>query len=98
LAIERTLARTGTEISRKKFLAGFHAEQSDVKSDILPDSTVSGGFWEERNAKAKVNKTIKIHVKWAVSDCAHVKKKIPNEGDKNPPPFFLERKERFSGG
>jgi hypothetical protein len=42
------------------FLAGFHTERSDVKSAILPDSTMSGGFWEERNAK--VTKTIKIHV------------------------------------
>jgi hypothetical protein len=37
---------------------------------ILPDSTVSGGFWEERNARAKVkikvkvkvNRTVKFHV------------------------------------
>jgi hypothetical protein len=85
--------------------------RSDIKSATLPDSTGSGGFWEERNAKAKakakakvkvkvkVNKSIKIHVEWAVSDCGHLKKeKIPNEGDKNPPTFFLERKERFSGG
>jgi hypothetical protein len=35
---------------------------------------VSGGFWEERNAKDKVNETIKIHVEWAVSDFGHVKK------------------------
>jgi hypothetical protein len=51
----------------------------------LPDSTVSGGFWEERNAK--VNKTIKTHVEWTLSDCGHVK--IPNDGDKNPPHSFL---------
>jgi hypothetical protein len=35
---------------------------------ILPDSTMSGGFWEERNARAKVkikvkvNRTVKFHV------------------------------------
>jgi hypothetical protein len=44
---------------------------------ILPDSTVSGGFWEETNAKAKVkvkvkvkanvNMTVKFHVVWALS-------------------------------
>jgi hypothetical protein len=86
LANERTLARTGTEISRDKFLAGFHAVRSDVKSAILPDSTVSGGFWEERNAK--VTKTIKIHEEWTVLDCGPAEKKIPNEGDTNLPAFF----------
>jgi hypothetical protein len=82
----------------KKNQASFPSERSDVKLARLPDNTVSGRFWEERNARAKVNKTIKIHVEWAVSDCGHVKKKIPNEGDKNLRTFFLERKERFSGG
>jgi hypothetical protein len=53
---------------------------------------VSGGFWEERNAK--VTKTIKTHVEWTVLDCDHMEK-ILHQGDKNPPPFFLERKERF---
>jgi hypothetical protein len=51
--------------------------RSDIKSAILPDSTVSER-WEERNAKAKakvkVNKTIKIHVEGAVLDFDHVKK------------------------
>jgi hypothetical protein len=73
-----SLARSGTEIGRKKNLAGFHAERSNVKSAILPDSTVSGGFWEERNAK--VTKTIKIHVEWTVLDCGHLE--IPNKGEK----------------
>jgi hypothetical protein len=96
LAIENPLARSGTEIGQNIFFgAGFPAERSNVKLARLPDITVSGGFWEERNTKAKVNKTIKIHVEWAVSDCGHVKKKIPNKGDKNPLTFFLERKERF---
>jgi hypothetical protein len=45
---------------------------------------VSGGFWEERNAK--VTKTIKIHVEWMVLDCGHME--IPNEGDKKPPSFL----------
>jgi hypothetical protein len=51
-------------------------------SAILPDSTVSGGFWEERNAKAKVkvkakvNRTAKFHAEWSVS---------------KSPTFFLER-------
>jgi hypothetical protein len=44
--------------------------RSSVKSAILPDSTVSGGFWEER--KAKVKKTIKICVARTVSDCDYV--------------------------
>jgi hypothetical protein len=85
LAIERTLARTGREIGRAIFLARFHAVQSDVKLAILPDSTVSGGFWEERNDK--VTKTIKIHKEWTVLDCGHTEK-IPNKGDKNPPNFL----------
>jgi hypothetical protein len=50
-------------------------------SAILPDSTMSGGFWEERNAKAKVkvnvnvnvkakakvNRTVEFHEEWAMS-------------------------------
>jgi hypothetical protein len=55
---------------------------------------VSGGFWEERNAK--VTKTIKIQVEWTVSDCYHLD--IRNEGEKKLPLFFLEQKERFRGG
>jgi hypothetical protein len=70
LAIENPLARSGTEKGPKKNLAGFHSEQSYVKSAILPDSTVSGDICEERNAK--VNKTIKTHVEWTVADCSHV--------------------------
>jgi hypothetical protein len=75
--------------------------RSDVKLARLLDSTVSGGFWEERNAKAKVkvNKTIKFHMERAVLDCGQEKKeKIPNKRDKTPPTFFLERKKRGSGG
>jgi hypothetical protein len=49
--------------------------ECEATSATLPDSTVSGGFWEERNAKAKakvkvkakVNRTVKFHVEWAVS-------------------------------
>jgi hypothetical protein len=49
-------------------------------SAILPDSTVSDGFWEERNAKAKVNvkvkakvnRTVKFHVEWAVSKSPNI--------------------------
>jgi hypothetical protein len=59
--------------------------RSDVKLARLLDSTVSGGFWEERNAKAKVkvNKTIKFHMERAVLDCGQEKKeKIPTKGTK----------------
>jgi hypothetical protein len=52
--------------------------QSDVKSAILPDSTVSGDFWEEM--KAKITKTIKIYVVRTVSDRSYVE--ILNKGDK----------------
>jgi hypothetical protein len=44
-----------------------------VKSAILPENTVSGGFWEERTVK--VTKTIiKIYVVQTVSDCGYVEK------------------------
>jgi hypothetical protein len=86
LAIKRPLACSGTEIGRKKILAGFHVERSKDKA-MLPDSTVSGGFWEERR-NAKVTETIKTHVEWTVSGCGHVEKKIPKDGDKSPPPFL----------
>jgi hypothetical protein len=41
-------------------------------SAILPDSTVSFGLWEERNAKVTKTKTIKIHVERTVSDCDYM--------------------------
>jgi hypothetical protein len=53
--------------------------ECEAMLSILPDSTVSGGFWEETNAKAKVkvkvkvkvkanvNMTVKFHVVWALS-------------------------------
>jgi hypothetical protein len=80
----KVVAVVGLDLS-----AAFDTSAIDVKSAILPDSTVSGGFWEERNAK--VTKTNKIHVEWTVSECGHVE--IPNEGDKKPP-SFLSRAER----
>jgi hypothetical protein len=49
---------------------------------------VSGGFWEERNAK--VTKTIKIQVERTVSDCYHLD--IRNEGEKNSLFSFSSRR------
>jgi hypothetical protein len=72
LSMERLLGRTGTEKSLKINFWPVSTE-CGARSALLPDSTVSGGFWEERNAKAKVkvnvkvNKTIKFHVEWSVS-------------------------------
>jgi hypothetical protein len=68
-------------------VSGALAKRSNVKSAILPDSTVSGGFWEERNAK--VTKTIKIHMEWTVSDCSHVE--IPKQGEKTSPYLSISR-------
>jgi hypothetical protein len=73
----REVARTHRDGDNPGKISGLFprsAKQCQVKSAILRDSTVSGGFWEERNAKDKVNETIKIHVEWAVSDFGHVKK------------------------
>jgi hypothetical protein len=56
---------------------------------ILPDSTVSGGFWEEWNAKAKVKVKVKVKVNRTVQ---------LHEAVSKSPTFFLERKERFRRG
>jgi hypothetical protein len=85
-------------------MAGLHTVQNDVMLAILLDSTVSGGFWEERNAKTiteTITETIKIHEEWTESDCDRAEK-IPNEGDKTKilqfPFFFSSRRGSFSGG
>jgi hypothetical protein len=62
-------------------------------SATLPDSTVSGGIWEKRNAKAKFKSKVKVKAK--VSRTVQ-----PSRGlvQAPPPTFFPEREERFRGG